>query len=253
MTMPSRHTIAVALATLAALAVAGAAFTRSFSALSHLAIMHEWPAGEAWILPIALDGMIVVPTVAAVVRRSARWYAWSLLVAGTLLSCAGNGIHAWLTTSSQIAVALAVVPPLVTFFAVHLAIAVARQDSAETVEARAPRQFRLRLWAGKGTPAEEAVATPDETPTEIPDPEPRPVRRLRVASSTPTQPAATQETLLVDIAPATDTELRDEAIILVAEGMSRRAAAAKLGVSKDKVQRWVTEHAATTPRATAAV
>ncbi|VFA93889.1 Protein of uncharacterised function (DUF2637) [Nocardia farcinica] len=126
--LPSRDTVAVTIATLAALAVAGAAFARSFSALSDLATMHDWPADQAWILPIALDGMIVVPTVAAVVRRHARWYAWSLLVAGTVLSLAGNGIHAWLTTQSCIGAGLAVIPPLVTLAAVHLTIALARQD-----------------------------------------------------------------------------------------------------------------------------
>ncbi|MCK8675015.1 DUF2637 domain-containing protein [Rhodococcus sp. HM1] len=254
--LPSRHTVAVALATLAALAVALSAFARSFSALSDLAVMHEWPAGEAWILPVALDGMIVVPTVAAVVRRDARWYAWSLLVAGTVLSCAGNGVHAWLTTASQIAVALAVIPPLVTFFAVHLAIVVARQDR-DTSAVAAPV-----VEPGPTVASDDNDKTIRDTDR---DETPRPVTRLRVAPATDPRPAATprvakpraatQQALALDVAPAaTDDELRARAVHrVVSEGWTVRATGADLGVSKDKVQRWVTAHRAMLDAETVAV
>ncbi|MDV2477139.1 helix-turn-helix domain-containing protein [Rhodococcus zopfii] len=264
------HTVAVVLATLAALAVATSAFTRSFSALSDLAVMHQWPAGEAWILPVALDGMIVVPTVAAVVRRDARWYAWSLLVAGTILSCAGNGVHAWLTASSQIAVALAIVPPLVTFFAVHLAIVIARQDRDTTTVAA----------VASGPASDVAPDDHDKTArdNDRDDETPRPVRRLRVAPATTTETAAaertatddgaTQQMLTLDVATtATDTapvattpsptprtrtrrtkhdeSVRAEAIRRVANGSTLRDVADQLGVSKDAVWRWTRDESAT--------
>ena len=265
--LPSRHTVAVALATLAALAVALSAFARSFSALSDLAVMHEWPADQAWILPVALDGMIIVPTVAAVVRRDARWYAWSLLVAGTILSVAGNGIHAWLTAMSHIAVGLAVIPPIVTLAAVHLTIVVARQDR-DTATNRGENM-------PENMPAVPPVAPDDhDKPSRDTDTDetPRPVRRLRVAPATPaplvaapageTTPVATQQTLSLDVAPAVapkrtvrrsskhDDTVRAEALRRVAAGETLRDVADQLGVSKDAVWRWKRD--AATPAGVAA-
>lgn len=227
--LPSRHTVAVTIAAVAALAVGVAAFGRSFSALSHLATMHGWPADQAWILPTVLDGMIVVPTVATVVLngKAGRGYAWSLLVAGTVLSVAGNGVHAWLTTASTVAVALAVIPPVALLAAVHLTIVIARQEQDAT------------------TVPVAAVATPTETPTPEPsDIEVVEVPRLRVAPEPVSQPAATSVVAETRVAPADVDELREKALKLVAEGMSRRAIAEKLEVSKDRVQRWATQHAA---------
>ena len=165
--LPSRQKLAVAAAALAALAVAGASFYRSFTSLSELAVAYSFPVAQAWTLPISLDGLVIVATAAAAVSRRARWYAWALLVAGTVASVAANGIHAWELTASPIGVGIAVVPPLVTLAAVHLAIMLARQsDDAETATAidRDPI----------GAPVDET----DETPVE---PEPRPVARLHVA------------------------------------------------------------------------
>ncbi|MEZ5152151.1 helix-turn-helix domain-containing protein [Rhodococcus zopfii] len=271
--LPSRHAVAVILATLAALAVAAATFTRSFSALSDLAVMHQWPTDEAWILPVALDGMIVVPTVAAVVRREARWYAWSLLAAGTILSCAGNGVHAWLTAASQIAVALAIVPPLFTFFAVHLAIVIARQDR-DTATNRGENM-------PENMPAVPPVA-PDDHDKTIRDTDrdeaPRPITRLRVAPATPasaTPSGATQQLLDLDVDSATAAtpvasetqassaprrpvrrgskhgdEVRAEALRRLADGETIRDVADQLSVSKDAVWRWKRD--AATPAAVAA-
>lgn len=256
----------VLLAAVASLAVATAAFARSFSALSHLALMHDWPPSQAWLLAICIDGMVVVPTVAVVVRRRARWWAWSMLVAGTMMSVAANATHAWLTTGSRIAVALAIIPPLVTLAATHLTLEIARQD----------RDTDHRDGGDETTPDRAPAADEHETPAATPTSEPAPVRRLRVAPTTETAGApsgsdatprattpdaistpraATQATLDLgtvtptvpsrpDAAPrrrvsrVDDTELRARALELVAAGGSRRAVAETLGVSKDRVQRW---------------
>ncbi|MDV2476802.1 DUF2637 domain-containing protein [Rhodococcus zopfii] len=254
--LPARHTVAVALVTTAALVVALAAFSRTFSALSGLAIMHQWPADQAWILPVSLDGMIVVPTVAAVVRQSARWYAWTLLVAGAVLSVAGNGIYAWLTAASHITVGLAVIPPIVTLGAVHLAISIARQDR-DTTKANAAESEHAPAVA----PDDHNMARRDTDRDETP----RPITRLRVAPATDPRPAATpsvakprastQQTRTLDVTPAAATdELRAEAVRLVeTKGMTVRATGAKLGVSKDRVHRWVKEHRASSSTAATAV
>ena len=271
--LPSRHTVAVALATLAALAVALSAFARSFSALSDLAVMHQWPADQAWILPVALDGMIIVPTVAAVVRREARWYAWSLLVAGTILSVAGNGIHAWLTAMSHIAVGLAVIPPIVTLAAVHLTIVIARQDrdTATNRGENMPENMPAVPPVAPDDHDKPSRDTDTDTDTDT-DETPRPLRRLRVAPATPAQPVAapadetatvaTQQTLALDVAPAVAAKrtvrrstkhnetVRAEALQRVAAGETLRDVAYQLGVSKDAVWRWKRD--AATPAAVAA-
>ncbi|WP_418346215.1 DUF2637 domain-containing protein [Rhodococcus pyridinivorans] len=240
--LPSRATVAVALAAVAAVAVAGTSFWRSFTAIAELAIDYKVPADQAWMIPVAVDGLVVVATVAAAVARHriARGYSWALLVAGTIVSVAGNGIHAWQLTESPIGVGIAVIPPLVTLAAVHLTILLARQDDSATQE---PRR-----------------TTRDDTPTTDETPEPQPVMRtvtqLRVAPATPSRPAATPRQGHSPATPkanATDDELKAVAIRrVVEEGKTVRATGAELGVSKDKVQRWVTAYRATLTETTVA-
>lgn len=239
--LPSRNTVAVTLAALAAAAVAGTSFWRSFTAIAELAVEYKVPADQAWMIPVAVDGLVVVATVAAAVARHrvARAYSWFLLVAGSVASVAGNGIHAWQLTHSPIGVGIAVLPPLVTLAAVHLTILLARQGgdvALATVRDIEPEPIRATL--GEDT---ERDATP------------RPVTQLHVASTKPVANAATPATATRQVrrvatrkSDATDAELRARAIhCVLVEGKTIRATGAELGVSKDKVQRWVTAHRAT--------
>lgn len=241
--IPLRNTVAVTLAALAAAAVAGTSFWRSFTAIAELAVAYQVPADQAWMIPVAVDGLVVVATVAAAVARHrvARAYSWFLLVAGTVASVAGNGIHAWQLTGSPIGVGIAVLPPLVTLAAVHLTILLARQgDEVATAPVRDIEPEPVRAPLGDDA---ERNATP------------RPVTQLHVAPTTPvasaTAPAPAAATRQVPRAAtrtsdSTDTELRARAIhCVIAEGKTVRATGAELGVSKDKVQRWVTAHRAT--------
>ncbi|WP_343466457.1 helix-turn-helix domain-containing protein [Rhodococcus aetherivorans] len=225
-----RRTLAVAAAAIAALAVAGASFYRSFTSLSELAVAYSFPAEQAWTLPISLDGLVIVATAAAAVSRRARWYAWALLVAGTIASVVANGIHAWELTASPIGVGIAVVPPLVTLAAVHLAILLARQsDGDETATA---------------TDHDPIVAPVDDETDETDEPT-RPVARLHVAPpvETPDVAPIPQRAAARRATPRpVDDDLAATAIGLVADGMSLRAAGEKLGVSKDRVHRWVKAH-----------
>ncbi|WP_418345296.1 DUF2637 domain-containing protein [Rhodococcus pyridinivorans] len=243
--MPSRTTVAVALAAVAAAAVAGTSFWRSFTAIAELAVAYKVPADQAWMIPVAVDGLVVVATVAAAVARHrvARSYSWFLLVAGTVASVAGNGIHAWQLTGSPIGVGIAVLPPLVTLAAVHLTILLARQDNnVATTQSR-------DTWPD---PIVATLADSDDRTDATP---PRPVTRLRVAPATSPRPAATPRQDHSPATPkenATDAELRTVAIRrVVEEGKTVRATGAELGVSKDKVQRWVTAHRAATAKDTA--
>lgn len=233
MTTRSRGaTAAVAGSAVAAVAVAALAFWLSFAALADLAARFGVPAGQAWAFPLVVDGLVVVSTVAAAAMHRHRWYAWALLVVGTVVSVTGNGIHAWHLTASSIGVGIAVIPPLVTLAAIHLTIMLAQQ--------------------GRDTPTDKPVTSDvsgfeheSEDEQETSEPAPRPVTRLRVAPPVATRDTgADQATLDLDVAPppsAADT-LRDEALRLVAGGLSVRAVGEQLGVSKDRVHRWVKAH-----------
>lgn len=247
--LPSRATVAVALAAVAAVAVAVTSFWRSFTAIAELAVEYKVPADQAWMIPVAVDGLVVVTTVAAAVARHrvARAYSWALLVAGTIVSVAGNGVHAWQLTESPIGVGIAVIPPLVTLAAVHLTILLARQDNDT---ATAPARD---TWS---EPIVATVADSPERDTPRDATPPRPVTRLRVAPATRPRPAATprqDHSPATPKADATDTELEAVAIHrVVYEKKSVRATGAELGVSKDKVQRWVTAYRATLDEAAVA-
>ncbi len=243
--MPSRTTVAVALAAVAAAAVAGTSFWRSFTAIAELAVAYQVPADQAWMIPVAVDGLVVVATVAAAVARHrvARAYSWFLLVAGTVASVAGNGIHAWQLTGSPIGVGIAVLPPLVTLAAVHLTILLARQDN-DTATSPVRDTWSEPILA---TVANDTDCGNGQDTT------PQLVTRLRVTPTTSPRPAATPQpeprrdhSPATPKANATDDELKAVAIRrVVEEGKTVRATGAELGVSKDKVQRWVTAYRAT--------
>lgn len=238
MTTSSRGaTAAVAGSAVAAVAVAALAFWLSFASLADLAARFGVPAGQAWAFPLVVDGLVVVSTVAAAAMTRHRWYAWALLVVGTIVSVAGNGIHAWHLTASSISVGIAVIPPLVTLAAIHLTIMLAQQGRDTAT----------------GKPVTSDVSDFEHESEDVPDaiePAPRPVTRLHVARPVAVRDSsAEQATLDLDVAPPTaaadalrDEALRDEALRLVADGLSVRAAGEQLGVSKDRVHRWVKAH-----------
>ena len=306
------------IAAAAAIAVAGTSFWRSFSALADLAQQYGVPASQAWTLPITVDGLVIAATVAAVARRSARWYAWLLLIIGTVVSVVGNGIHAWLLTTSSIGVGIAVLPPLITLASVHLAVLLARQEHRTDATlpdsgGGSPSSRRSNFPepdAGETTPPRLHVAEPAATE---PATEPAPAATAATARATPASPAATPEpdatpaatvataatarataprpAATPDATPATaatapaatppasratapvavvatpatplarpvaarapepaaddEERMRHRAIALVErDGVSIRAAADELGISKDRVHRWVRSHRAAAP------
>lgn len=83
-------------------------------------------AGQSWAVPVAIDGGILVYTLAILVkrRRAERApFAWVALLAFTLFSSATNALHAWETsaqgTEGLLEAAVAAVLPLAVFAATH--------------------------------------------------------------------------------------------------------------------------------------
>ncbi|MFZ2481205.1 MAG: DUF2637 domain-containing protein, partial [Propioniciclava sp.] len=80
------------------LVLALGAFWLSFTTLQDLAIMAGIPAGQAWVWPLIVDGVILEATISVVALRNqapaARRYAWLLLASGAGVSVVANITHA---------------------------------------------------------------------------------------------------------------------------------------------------------------
>ena len=128
------------------LGIAAASFVLSFFALTDL-VVERSPinAQYAWMWAVALDGLIVVSTIAlvAMVGSSLRERAWALtlLLTGVLLSTAGNVAHSVLGGHGFIGSLIAAVPPLLLAAITHLTVQLLRhalvspERSADTVSA----------------------------------------------------------------------------------------------------------------------
>jgi hypothetical protein len=98
---PLLYAVAAIVAALAAIA-----FVLSFSALRDLAVAAHVSVELAWLWPLAVDGNIVVNTVAGLLLRprgrEVSWYPWAALFLFSAVSVVGNGLHAT-TTSGRLA------------------------------------------------------------------------------------------------------------------------------------------------------
>lgn len=114
--------------------IALGAFWLSFTALTDLAERAGIPAGQAWVWPLIVDGLIVVATVSVVALsshgRRAIWYPWLLLITGAVVSVSANALHALLaadhTVPQLLAAAVSAVPPLVLLAITHLTVELTR-------------------------------------------------------------------------------------------------------------------------------
>lgn len=128
----SRWVVGVAIA--GTVAVACGAFWLSFTTLRDLAVRSGIGAGQAWVWPVIVDGVIVVATVSAVALdgagRGPRGYAWLLLGAGAAISVCANALHAVVAGGVQVPIPLAAVvasvPPVVLLAITHLTVLLAR-------------------------------------------------------------------------------------------------------------------------------
>ncbi|OZF28234.1 hypothetical protein CH296_18960 [Rhodococcus sp. 14-2496-1d] len=109
--------------------IALGAFWLSFTALRDLADRSGVPTSQSWVWPLIVDGLVLVATVAVVALHEHRWYAWSLLATGAVISLAGNTLHATYTGDLPIAVRVlvAAVPPLSLLAVTHLTYLLSRR------------------------------------------------------------------------------------------------------------------------------
>ncbi|QBI96538.1 hypothetical protein SEA_WHABIGAIL7_35 [Mycobacterium phage Whabigail7] len=122
----ARRKVAVGVATAGTIAVGGLAFALSFTALSDLAVTHGVTPGQSWMLPLVIDGGIIVATMATVALRQHGWYAWTLLLLSSMVSVAGNVAHA--QPHGPVGMFIAAIPPLWLLAATHLTVLLYRGD-----------------------------------------------------------------------------------------------------------------------------
>ncbi|MEU7769490.1 DUF2637 domain-containing protein [Nocardia sp. NPDC049190] len=76
--------------------VGAAAFRLSYATLRDLAKLAHIPAEDAWLFPLIVDGTILLATFGVLVLAGApeRRFFLSVLVVGSVVSVAGNSVHA---------------------------------------------------------------------------------------------------------------------------------------------------------------
>ena len=105
-------------------AIAIISFWLSFETLAELSELAGVPGARAKGIPLVVDGLTVVATVAAgALVGAGRVYAWSVLLLASVASIVGNAVHAVLAaheTSTAIAVCVSIVPPVALLASTHL-------------------------------------------------------------------------------------------------------------------------------------
>ncbi len=194
----STHKGMLAVRVFAVLVIVGvgtAAFVLSFTTLRDLAKLAHIPPATAWLFPLIVDGTIIQATLGwLVLAKSAerKYFMW-VLAAGSLVSVAGNSIHAvadghqlpaWLCA---VVAAIAPISLLVDTHGLAVLFRAAQQVSAEAL---------VPVLAASETaePAESAepVSVPDPAPVAVPvieDPAPVPTPAPVVAAARPVRPA----------------------------------------------------------------
>ena len=188
--------------------IALGAFWLSFTTLQDLAIMAGIPAGQAWVWPLIVDGVILEATISVVALRNqapaARRYAWLLLASGAGVSVVANITHAIVAADVRVpavvAALVASVPPLVLLAMTHLTVELTRNAAPTRSDATPPVRED-----------ERAKPRAERTP-------PVSAGRERARG---------------------DRETREQAARLAADGVSQRQIAAQLGKHPTTIGRWL--------------
>ena len=203
------------------------AFWLSFTTLQDLAALSGIPAGQAWVWPLIVDGVILEATISVVALRNsapgARRFAWLLLASGAGVSVAANITHAVVASDTRvpaiIAALVASVPPLVLLAMTHLTVELTRNETPhQTPEARA-----LIEHSAPANPDEPALASVLAVPV---------AERAGSNADEGSTSASARTTKRSAVG-------RERAAALASKGVSRRQIAAELGVHPTTVGRWL--------------
>lgn len=223
--------------------LAAASFSLSFIGLMQAAAWAGIPERLRWLVPIVVDSTILVYAVAATVQRARgestriSWVAVGFftsvsVVANAAHVIAPDGVAQALTASVIFGAFLAAIMPVSLFFATHTTVALAVAPVHGTAEQRQRRAARKLAQSEKRTTGTDQGG-PRKGPAD--GPLNGPVRTTRNGP------------LLDHPGPGRKPKAKAEpskVLELDAEGLSQRAIAEQLGVSKTTVARILSE----TPR-----
>ncbi|WP_433594407.1 DUF2637 domain-containing protein [Nocardia sp. CA-145437] len=191
-TKVTANLLVLGLAVAAILAVGLAAFRLSFVGLRELAVAAAIPAGDAWLFPVVIDittAIAAALAVAATDEAVRQWFS-RVLIVGTLVSIAGNGLHSVLrgqplpTWGCVLVVAVA---PIAVFADVHglilLIASMARTPSPAPAPAILTRE-PVELAPAPADPPIVAVSVAVAPPPRM-MPIPAPILRPNLPVATP--------------------------------------------------------------------
>ena len=124
-------------------ALAGGGFTLSFAALRDLAAGSGIPENLAGLWPLIVDGFIIVASASAFALKSrgrrVTWYPWTALIVFSIISVAGNSLHAIDSADSLrvpifVAAVVSAVPAIALLIASHLLVLMISDERGESAE-----------------------------------------------------------------------------------------------------------------------
>ncbi|WP_161987461.1 DUF2637 domain-containing protein [Prescottella subtropica] len=167
--------------------ICAASFSLSFVALWDLASHIGLPRWITWLFPVAVDGAILMSTVALVylakdsteTGKKDRGFFWFAMLFGAAASIYGNAYHAYMNTAPGfdpiVAAGIATIAPLSLLLASHGLLVLARRAGGDMAEnAALPPETTIipsaLTEAQTETPAEKLAETPtvESLPAEIP-------------------------------------------------------------------------------------
>jgi hypothetical protein len=164
-------------AALIILGVGAAAFQLSFTTLKHLAKLAGMPAEDAWLFPLVVDGTILLATFGVLAcgnHKQERRFFLGVLVVSSLVSIAGNAVHAVVASDSPLgwaAALVAAVAPVSLLVDTHGLALLFRVVTDEPTSAESERVAESEP-ASAASPAESA---PEPVTDPVPEPESEPV------------------------------------------------------------------------------
>lgn len=191
--------------------VGAAAFRLSFSTLQDLARISGMPAADAWLFPLIVDGTILLATFGVLVcahHRSERRFFLGVLIVGSLVSVAGNSVHAVVATDSPLglfAALVAAVAPISLLVDTHGLALLFRVSTTEPEPAPAPAALPAESVPEPVTdpvPEPEPVAPPAPVLASVADPvsaSPSPAPAVVPPRPRPVRPAQTMLPIAVPV------------------------------------------------------
>jgi hypothetical protein len=173
-----------------------AAFRLSFATLEDLAVLAHIPAGDAWLLPVVIDGTILLATLGTLVLANSpdRLYFVRLLIIGAAVSIAGNCLHAVVSgivlpvwASAVLSAVVAAIAPISLLADTHglaVLLRAAQHNSAPAVSVPVAvvdevAEELVEVPAASPVPVASAPVRPAQVPVQPRRPVTAPVRPIR--------------------------------------------------------------------------